>query len=90
MKKIIWHPTVNDGCMAFVGSLRLECIEICHNTWRAGVWMSGLDGIRYGKTMRKSLDKTKDDAVQLGRELLQDIQEGVVEAVDLIGCGVDN
>lgn len=83
--KIRWIPkdTPDDGAVAKVGNMRLQCIRTGPDTasespgsnrWYAHVHMYGVYySIRCG-SKRKSLARAKEDAVRIVRELISDAQ----------------
>ena len=81
MKKIKWKPKgSNKYARAEVGCVVIH-INLCYtNTkfrrWYADVSLQKGSDFRIGPT-RKSMDKAKDDAVRLAREILLDYRTAV-------------
>jgi|GEM_PF-5413698 len=82
MKKIQWEPKGSrDSVYATVGSVKMHCYvhytQMGIKRWYANVSiMHRAATSRYG-IKRKSMNKAKEDAVRMARELLLDYRAGV-------------
>lgn len=82
MRKINWKPkrpskNSNPYITARIGSIVLHCYLEPKCRWFAVASIRDISGtLRHG-SIRKSLDKVKEDAVRLARELLLDYQAGL-------------
>ncbi len=85
MKQIKWisKDVYDDGAVAQVGSIRMQCVRTGphtasespgRNRWYAHVHMNGVYYSARCGPVRKSPERAKEDAVKIARELISDAQ----------------
>ena len=84
MKKIRWQKTSDWSYIAKVGVVRLMCRRDNGRTWKAHAHVLAICGTRHASCGRKSLERAKNDAVELARGYLQDLQDGMAEAIEYL------
>lgn len=75
-KKIKWEKRGPDS-IATVGCVNLECWELMGNKFSAHVNISYVNSTYRRGPYRKTMDRAKEDAVRIARELLEDYQVAI-------------
>lgn len=87
MKKINWKTKKNGDRKVFIGAMLLECESLGGKVSPTG-WMGSVSllrgGIKVGP-IRKSPEKAMEDAVELGREMMEDYSVALAKISKRLG-----